>query len=689
MGILSSIISQIRHKTIYIHNKAFWPNSPDKLDTFLRKEILNAFKRLDTPIAPPPGPTMEAYFNSLNCQPGESPEATTTNLAIFASIISALVLENIRNNQYNPMFLEQCTQQAVAILASLNSHACSVHGIALQNEVLAKIFYNQRLSDAVTNLQPPSLNSLPSNEDRQEKTPSLPPNGADVLWNEPDSRNPEQLKRRQRASLTNPISINRSEKTGIFRGSRGERYSVSLKSCSCYDFVLQHRTCKHMYRLADELRDHENSDVVACPDRKEEAQVSRHEAIDINDLTESLPGDYDLLEKYANESGIIVKEKQDDIDVRAVQREEVPLSNHPSVPVATLSRPAVQNTATPRPDKGIGCVALLLLVIIVNIVGYAIGLPGVLGVITIVLFGKKPLKSAFPALWVIPYGIALLFLIGIPFAVYGEIRARDDRYAQIRNNPKKQQAEPRKVAAKPKPEQSRAHTNNKTESQKSVFEAARDWTPKQSKDAKAKPDALVRTPTQPASPSAFGEVRHINIGGTSIAVPIPSGFRSEPGFPQTVSAPDVGPVTFHFMYAKDFLKTATKTSVGISTINGLDAIFLGKNQFQDIKKKAHNTLRQRMESEYASVPTGSFGKPEQFEFFTESDHSICSYYQVTASANGINVYSYNVEMNILVKGVMLIANHGVMTDQPRTNIPVQVKRSAIIWRDAILAANQD
>lgn len=63
----------------------------------------------------------------------------------------------------------------------------------------------------------------------------------------------EQLWRFQNADTTVPLSIDHEKGVGLFEGSEGERYEVSLTRCQCRDHVRRRKPCKHMYRLALEL----------------------------------------------------------------------------------------------------------------------------------------------------------------------------------------------------------------------------------------------------------------------------------------------------------------------------------------------------------------------------------------------------------------------------------------------------
>ena len=66
---------------------------------------------------------------------------------------------------------------------------------------------------------------------------------------------PEQIARQERGLSDQyiPITLDRSAKTGKFRGSCGEEYRTTLESCDCMDFKKRNLPCKHMYRLAMEL----------------------------------------------------------------------------------------------------------------------------------------------------------------------------------------------------------------------------------------------------------------------------------------------------------------------------------------------------------------------------------------------------------------------------------------------------
>ena len=64
----------------------------------------------------------------------------------------------------------------------------------------------------------------------------------------------EQKKRQERAleKKCSPISINKEQASGLFKGSKGQ-YVTSLSQCDCVNLVRRKLPCKHMYRLAHKL----------------------------------------------------------------------------------------------------------------------------------------------------------------------------------------------------------------------------------------------------------------------------------------------------------------------------------------------------------------------------------------------------------------------------------------------------
>ena len=58
----------------------------------------------------------------------------------------------------------------------------------------------------------------------------------------------EQLRRQKSALNLKLDSVDFTNQTG-----RIKNYEVSLEKCSCVDFIMRRKPCKHMYRLANEL----------------------------------------------------------------------------------------------------------------------------------------------------------------------------------------------------------------------------------------------------------------------------------------------------------------------------------------------------------------------------------------------------------------------------------------------------
>lgn len=77
------------------------------------------------------------------------------------------------------------------------------------------------------------------------------------LWNKWSGihESPDQQKRIASAkkSACTPVSLDQAECTGTFKGSSGT-HTTALDHCSCVDFNRRKLPCKHMYRLAMELR---------------------------------------------------------------------------------------------------------------------------------------------------------------------------------------------------------------------------------------------------------------------------------------------------------------------------------------------------------------------------------------------------------------------------------------------------
>jgi len=92
------------------------------------------------------------------------------------------------------------------------------------------------------------------------------------LWDNAVHEDGEQLKRIATAKKadTTPASIDRENKTAVFKGSGKEPYITTLESCSCRDFFVRKLPCKHIYRLALEL---EGADVKQGINKNEYAEL--------------------------------------------------------------------------------------------------------------------------------------------------------------------------------------------------------------------------------------------------------------------------------------------------------------------------------------------------------------------------------------------------------------------------------
>lgn len=75
-------------------------------------------------------------------------------------------------------------------------------------------------------------------------------------WDASIHSDPEQVKRQKSATSAKltPISIDSVLCSGSFKGSKSSNYSTTLNSCTCVDFKRRGLPCKHIYRLAHELR---------------------------------------------------------------------------------------------------------------------------------------------------------------------------------------------------------------------------------------------------------------------------------------------------------------------------------------------------------------------------------------------------------------------------------------------------
>ena len=67
----------------------------------------------------------------------------------------------------------------------------------------------------------------------------------------------DNIKRIQSAKeiSSKKIRVDRKGQTATIIGSSFDTYTVSLSECTCYDFSMRRKPCKHMIRLAIELGD--------------------------------------------------------------------------------------------------------------------------------------------------------------------------------------------------------------------------------------------------------------------------------------------------------------------------------------------------------------------------------------------------------------------------------------------------
>lgn len=96
-------------------------------------------------------------------------------------------------------------------------------------------------------------------------------------WDEALDLEPEQIKRRlngEKIKNSCITTINTETRTASFVGSSGEIYITSLSDCSCMDYNVRRKPCKHMYRLADELG---LSKPFPCVDTQAETEFVRDE----------------------------------------------------------------------------------------------------------------------------------------------------------------------------------------------------------------------------------------------------------------------------------------------------------------------------------------------------------------------------------------------------------------------------
>lgn len=75
-------------------------------------------------------------------------------------------------------------------------------------------------------------------------------------WDASIHLQPDQIKRRERAQRADvtPDSVDPVSQSCVIRGSGAAPYQVTLSSCTCSDFVKRNLPCKHIYRLAAELK---------------------------------------------------------------------------------------------------------------------------------------------------------------------------------------------------------------------------------------------------------------------------------------------------------------------------------------------------------------------------------------------------------------------------------------------------
>ena len=73
-------------------------------------------------------------------------------------------------------------------------------------------------------------------------------------WSDELHELPDQKKRLLSAIKKDmaPTSVDRENLHGVFKGSGKVPYQTEIHSCTCRDFQLRHKPCKHIYRLAIE-----------------------------------------------------------------------------------------------------------------------------------------------------------------------------------------------------------------------------------------------------------------------------------------------------------------------------------------------------------------------------------------------------------------------------------------------------
>ena len=73
-----------------------------------------------------------------------------------------------------------------------------------------------------------------------------------LQWESSLHDDPEQIKRQKSAKSKELSPIEVRAFSGVFRGSK-KNYEATLSNCTCPDFAIRKKPCKHMYRLANEL----------------------------------------------------------------------------------------------------------------------------------------------------------------------------------------------------------------------------------------------------------------------------------------------------------------------------------------------------------------------------------------------------------------------------------------------------
>ncbi len=79
----------------------------------------------------------------------------------------------------------------------------------------------------------------------------------EVKASEDIDSHPDQIKRQNSAKKCKIISIDYESKTALFAGSSSKPYEASLDTCTCKDYFMRRLPCKHIYRLREEIKNHE------------------------------------------------------------------------------------------------------------------------------------------------------------------------------------------------------------------------------------------------------------------------------------------------------------------------------------------------------------------------------------------------------------------------------------------------